>query len=157
RRRRGHSITSPFRRIRGHCCARGVGHAEPSLSNAARVSLRRRPWPAREPRNTLVELYRARHPSGRGRQSAITRCRCSDGRTAMPRRISAFPRLPGAGRPAAPKDLSEREREIWIAAVESRPLHYFDAPCLPLLAAFCVHATIVEELSAELRARPTTQ
>jgi len=73
----------------------------------------------------------------------------------MPRRIFPAPLIPGAGRPPPPKDLSEREREIWIQAVESRPLHYFDAPTLPLLAAFCMHATIVEELARELRANPT--
>ena len=73
----------------------------------------------------------------------------------MPRRISAAPHLPGGGRPPPPKDLSEREWEIWVAAVESRPLHFFDPPTWPLLAAYCVHATLTEELAAELRTNPT--
>ena len=63
--------------------------------------------------------------------------------------------IPGGGRPPPPQELSAREREIWTDAVQSRPLYYFDAPTLPLLAAFCTHATIVEELAAELRTNPT--
>jgi hypothetical protein len=61
----------------------------------------------------------------------------------MPRRISvATPILPGKGRPPPPADLSERERQIWIGVVESRPLNFFDAGTLPLLRAFCLHAVL---------------
>src|SRR5262245_9902693 len=73
----------------------------------------------------------------------------------MPRRIFPAPMVPGAGRPLPPKDLSEREREIWSAAVESRPLYFFDPPTWPLLSCFCIHATIIEELAVELRTKPT--
>src|SRR5262249_47457364 len=67
------------------------------------------------------------------------------GKVCVPRRIFPAPLIPGGGRPPPPQELSARERDIWTDAVQSRPLYYFDAPTLPLLAAFCTHATIVEE------------
>jgi hypothetical protein len=74
----------------------------------------------------------------------------------MPRRISAAtPILPGRGRPPPPSDLSERERQIWNDVVESRPLNFFDAGTLALLAAYCMHAIQARDLAAELRLRAT--
>jgi hypothetical protein len=81
------------------------------------------------------------HPQGAGggaRSSAAAAVIIVEG--PMTDRVSAFLRRPGAGRPAAPEEMTPREREIWTDAVQSRPLHYFDAPTWPLLTAYCMHA-----------------
>jgi hypothetical protein len=51
--------------------------------------------------------------------------------------------------------MTAREKEIWTDAVQSRPLHYFDAPTWPLLAAYCIHAVLTEELAADMRTHAT--
>src|SRR5262249_36132016 len=65
------------------------------------------------------------------------------------------PAIPGQGRPEPPPELSERERKIWVACVENRPLGYFDASTWPLLAAYCMHAVLAADLAAKLRIHAT--
>jgi len=69
--------------------------------------------------------------------------------------MSANPLVPGQGRPLPPSELSDPEREIWIATVEARPLNFFDAATWPLLEAYCEHVVLMRQLAAELRVRST--
>jgi len=69
--------------------------------------------------------------------------------------MPATPAIPGQGRPPPPPELTEREAHIWVACVENRPLNYFDESSRPLLAAYCMHAVLAEDLAAELRLRAT--
>src|SRR5215471_14555209 len=69
--------------------------------------------------------------------------------------MPATPAIPGQGRPEPPVELTEREAQIWTACVENRPLGYFDASTWPLLAAYCLHAVLAENLAADLRRRAT--
>jgi hypothetical protein len=69
----------------------------------------------------------------------------------MPRPI-----IPGrGGRPSPPAGLSQREKEIWTACVESRPVGYFTAEIFPLLAAYCMHAITAEDIAIQLREKST--
>jgi len=66
------------------------------------------------------------------------------------------PVIPGrGGRPLPPADLSPREKEIWTACVEARPVGYFTAETFPLLAAYCMHAITAEDIAAQLREKNT--
>src|SRR5215831_5082981 len=65
--------------------------------------------------------------------------------------MPAAPAIPGQGRPEPPVELSDAERQIWVACVESRPLNYFDKGTWPLLEAYCMHAVLARDLAADLR------
>jgi len=69
--------------------------------------------------------------------------------------MPATPAIPGQGRPLPPPELTERERHIWTACVESRPLNYFDPGTWPLLKAYAMHAVLAEDRAAELRKHST--
>jgi hypothetical protein len=69
--------------------------------------------------------------------------------------MPATPAIPGQGRPEPPVELSDGERQIWVACVESRPLNYFDKATWPLLKAYCMHAVLARDLAAELRRHAT--
>jgi hypothetical protein len=69
--------------------------------------------------------------------------------------MPATPAIPGQGRPEPPVELSDSERQIWVACVESRPLNYFDKSTWPLLKAYCMHAVQAANLAAELRRHAT--
>ena len=69
--------------------------------------------------------------------------------------MPATPAIPGQGRPEPPPELSDRERQIWVACVKSRPLNYFDAATFPMLKAYCMHAVLAHDLAAELRRHAT--
>ena len=71
--------------------------------------------------------------------------------------MAPAPKLPGEGRPPPPSDLGQREREIWIGAVNARPAHYFDAPCLPLLSSYCTNVWLLEYLAEQLRRNPNNR
>jgi len=66
------------------------------------------------------------------------------------------PNVPGAGRPSPPPpELSDCEREIWIATVEARPLNFLDAATWPLLETYCQHVILCRRLASELRVHST--
>jgi hypothetical protein len=66
------------------------------------------------------------------------------------------PVIPGrGGRPLPPTSLSPREKEIWTACVESRPVGYFTAEIFPLVAAYAMHAIQAENIAVQLREKST--
>jgi len=68
--------------------------------------------------------------------------------------MPAQPKIPGAGRPPPPAEMSQREQQIWQSVVDSKPLNYFDAGVLPLLAALCTHQWQSELIAQEMRHHP---
>jgi hypothetical protein len=66
------------------------------------------------------------------------------------------PIIPGrGGRPSPPAELSDREKEIWTACIESRPVNYFTPEVFDLLRAYAMHAVMSQDLAVELRKHPT--
>lgn len=57
--------------------------------------------------------------------------------------------LPGGEdkRPPAPKELSEREAEIWDAVIATKPADWFDDDTYPLLKDYCRHIVRQDKLS----------
>jgi phage terminase small subunit len=74
----------------------------------------------------------------------------------MSEQISATPLVPGQGRPSPPPVLTDQERQIWIDAVEARPLNFFDAATHPLLEMYCQHVILCRQAASELRVRGST-
>ena len=68
------------------------------------------------------------------------------------------PRVPGSqsSRPSPPSELSERERQLWLDLIDSRPANYFATrETWPLLKALVMHAWQCEILAEDLRKGPT--
>jgi hypothetical protein len=66
------------------------------------------------------------------------------------------PVIPGrGGRPPPPADLSQREKEIWSACIEARPVGYFTPEVWPLLRAYAAHSINSEDIAVKLRENPT--
>lgn len=74
----------------------------------------------------------------------------------MPRRSAASLALVPASQPVplspVPADLSEKEAELWVGVVESKPSDWFGADSWPILKEYVRAATICDALAAVIAA-----
>ncbi|MGE0803714.1 MAG: hypothetical protein AB7G13_22395 [Lautropia sp.] len=54
-------------------------------------------------------------------------------------------------RPPAPRDLSDRQRALWIDITAAKPASWFTRDQLPLLRALVAHCESFERIEAEIR------
>lgn len=64
--------------------------------------------------------------------------------------LSIVPAAP-AGPVAAPDDLSDAERELWLSVVESKPAEWFGADSLPLLKEYVRAIALCDVLDGQVK------
>lgn len=59
--------------------------------------------------------------------------------------------IPGIARVRAPLDLTDAERKVWVAAVNSRPADWFGDEHIPLLTNYVRHVVAADLINEQLR------
>lgn len=71
--------------------------------------------------------------------------------------LAVIPIGAGAGRPKPPARLSAPEKRLWIGIVASKPIGWFDATTIPLLAEYCSTISSCDAVTAQLRTEQRTK